>query len=253
MEIILKVLESLHFIISDTFEVECVIDDQRSVSLDVKMLISNENESQVYLVIACENSQLIDYVDGKIIKEIAQKFRKNDLHTAEMDRNTSLLLVCKHAIDTIDTSSKVKIEDDPYYFKKYVFSYDDVGLANASSWLEENKEKGSIVSLIQEYITNTKQFAKYKDNHKNEVIYTFFMELVTKLHCFPMKTVEAKNIKTVNDYLENELDELRNKSKQPIDIDLKKMEAFIESGVDYENADDICQKWNLIYMQEGEC
>ena len=83
-------------------------------------MISAENDSQVFLVIECDDSQLADYVDGKIIKEIAVNFRKNEHHRAEMDRNTTLLLVCKHDIDTIDSSSKVKIEDDPYYFKKYV-------------------------------------------------------------------------------------------------------------------------------------
>ena len=106
-----------------------------------------------------------------------------------MDRNTSLLIVSKHlANEEIDTSSKVKIEDDPYYFKKYVFSYDDIGLENANNWVSENIQNKTTVSVIQDYITNTEQFAKYKENNINEPIYTFFIELVTKLHCFPMKT-----------------------------------------------------------------
>lgn len=49
-----------------------------------------------------------------------------------------------------------------------------------------------MVSLIQDYITDTGQFAKYKENNTDEPIYTFFIELVTKLHCFPMKTAETK-------------------------------------------------------------
>lgn len=252
MDIILNVLENLHFVFRNSFFVECAIDNHKSMAVDVKLLISDENDSQVFLVIDCENSQLVDYVDGKIIKEIALKFRKNECHRAEMDRNTSLLLVCKHAVDAIDTSSKVKIEDDPYYFKKYVFSYDEIGLENASNWLEENKEKGSVISLIQEYITDTNHFARYKDNHQNEAIYTFFMELVTKLHCFPMKTAETKNIKTVRDYLEIEMDSLRNKLRKPIDIDSKKIEAFLESGVNCDNADDICQKWNSLFVEKSE-
>lgn len=36
-----------------------------------------------------------------------------------------------------------------------------------------------------------------------------------------MKAAESKNIKTVNDYLKKELDDLRNKPRRPVDIDSK--------------------------------
>ncbi len=183
-----------------------------------------------------------------LIKEMALRFRKKEYHRAEMDRNTSLLIVSKHSADEdVDTSSKVKIEDDPYYFKKYVFSYDEIGLENANNWLTENVQKGTTVSLIQDYITDTRQFAKYKENNINEPIYTFFIELVTKLHCFPMKTAETKNIKTIDSFLENELDILRTKQKKPIDIDQRGIEAFVDMDIDYANVNDVCEKWNLIF------
>lgn len=252
MNIILKVLEELLFFVRDEFYVECNLDAQKSTSVKVKIMISAENDSQVFLVIECDDSQLAEYVDGKIIKEIAVNFRKNEHHRAEMDRNTALLLVCKHDIDTIDSSSKVKIEDDPYYFKKYVFSYDEIGLKNADSWIKEHTQNATIISLIQEYITDTDHFAKYKENHQNEATYTFFMELVTKLHCFPMKPVEAKNLKTVADYLQEEIDTLRNQPRNPLDIDLNKLESFIESDVDYNNPDDVCEKWHSLFMEGNE-
>ena len=44
--------------------------------------------------------------------------------------------------------------------------------------------KNTIVALIQEYITDTGKFARYKENCVNEPIYSYFMELVTKIHCF---------------------------------------------------------------------
>ena len=252
MDIILKVLMELFFIAKDEFCVECIIDSQKTMMVNVKILISEKNESQVYLVIECDDSQLVDYVDGNIIKEIAVKFRKNEYHRAEMDRNTALLFVCKHDIGTIALSSKVKIEDDPYYFKKYVFSYDEVALENAKTWLQENSQRGSMISLIQEYITDTNHFAKYKENHQNESTYAFFIELVTKLHCFPMKTAESKNIKSVKDFLDDELEMLRNKPRKPIIIEKDKLDSFIESDIDFDNIDDVCSKWNSILMMESE-
>lgn len=251
MNIILDVLAELHFVVRDIFAVECNLDAKRSINVEVRLLTSDENDSQAYLVVECENSSLVDFVDGNVIKEIALSFRKNKDHRAEMDRNTTLLFVCKHSDIGIDTSSKVKIEDDPYYFKKYVLSYEEKGLDNANRWLKENEKKGSVISLIQEYITDTNHFSKYKINHQNEATYTFFMELVTKLHCFPMKTAETPNYRTVKDFLKNEIYALRNK-KNPVEIDLERIENFVESDVDFENLDDICQKWDKLFMIGSE-
>ena len=252
MDIILKILTELFYVVKDDFCVECTIDSQKTAMVNVKLMISEENDSQVFLIVECDDSQLVDYVDGKIIKKIAVKFRKNEYHRAEMDRNTTLLIVCKHEIGKIDLSSKVKIEDDPYYFKKYVFSYDEVGLENAKIWLQENMQRDSRVALIQEYITNTNHFAKYKENHQNESIYTFFMELVTKLHCFPMKPAESENIRSVKEFLDDELELLRNKNRNPIDIDKNKLDSFIEANIDFDNTEEVCSKWKSILMVESE-
>ena len=250
MEILLKVLKELNFDFREKFNVYCNLSDDRKMTVSVNLLISNKNNTQTFLVINCDNSQLADYVDGEIIKQIASKFRKRECHRADMDKNTSLLLVCKYQDDMVDTSSKIIIEDDPYYFKKYVFSYNEKELESAACWLKQNEGKGSIISLVQDYITDTSNISKYKENYLNEPIYAFFIELVTKLHCFPMKAAESKNIKTVNDYLKKELDDLRNKPRRPVDIDSKRVESFIELKMDITSVDDVCQKWNLL-LEEG--
>ena len=127
MKIILDVFNELHFVLTDEFLVEYAINENNSMVVNVNVLISSENDSQVFLMIDCENAQLKNIVDGMLIKEMAFQFRKKEYHRAEMDRNTALLIVSKHSTDEdVDFSSKVKIEDDPYYFKKYVFSYDEM-------------------------------------------------------------------------------------------------------------------------------
>ena len=253
MDIILEVFKELHFILTDKFLVEYNTNENNTMKVDVNVLISSENDSQVFLIIDCGNEQLKNIVDGMLIKEIALQFRKKEYHRAEMDRNTSLLILSKHLADEhIDTSSKVKIEDDPYYFKKYVFSYDEIGLENSSNWLDKNAEYGTMVSLIQDYITDTGQFAKYKENNTNEPVYTFFIELVTKLHCFPMKTAETKNITTIASFLENELDILKTKQRKPIEINQRAIEEFIDMDIDYGKVNDVCEKWSLVFESESE-
>ena len=253
MNIILDVFKELCFVLKDEFIIEYAINDNNYMSVTVNALISSENDSQVFLLVNCENALLKNLVDGQLIKEMALKFRKKEYHRAEMDRNTSLLIVSKRlANEEIDTSSKVKIEDDPYYFKKYVFSYDDVGLENANNWVNENVQNKTTVSVIQDYITNTEKFAKYKENNINEPIYSFFIELVTKLHCFPMKIAEEKNIKSIDSFLTSQLAELRTKKKNPINIDQNGIEEFIDMDIDYGNIGEVCAKWNEIFDSGSE-
>lgn len=249
MNIILEVFKELHYSLIDQFPIDYCINENNSIAVNAKVLISSENDSQAYLIIDCENLQLKNIIDGTLVKEMALQFRKKEYHRAEMDRNTSLLIVSERdSNEEVDTSSKVKIEDDPYYFKKYVFSYDKIGLENANNWLVENASKGTTVSLIQEYITNTNQFAKYKINNVNEPIYAFFIELVTKLHCFPMKTAETKNIITIDYFMENELDKLQTNPKKT--IDRREIEAFIDMDIDFGDVNDVCQKWKLAFKLE---
>lgn len=247
MDIILEVLREMNFNLSEILKVDCNYDESKeNMFLQVDLMISEEYVSQAYLIVDCDNSQLINFVDGRIIKEIALAFRKSKFHKAEMDRNTTLLIISKREAEE-DTSSKVKIEDDPYYFKKYVFVYDELGYKNAKEWLQVNGGRGSKVQLIQDYVSDIDYFTAYKNDCHNENIYRFFIELVTKIHSFPIKTAETKNIKSVRDFLNNNLEDLRHDEKKPIEIDLGKMECFIGTNVDYDNVEDICQKWNSIF------
>ena len=88
--------------------------------IEVTPFVSKEYSSQVYLVVSCKNGQLDSIVNTDYVKAIAQQFRLQSFHSGDMDKNTSLLILSMHMTDeSINVSAKVKIEDDPYYFKKY--------------------------------------------------------------------------------------------------------------------------------------
>ena len=86
MDIILDVFKELHFILTDEFLVEYVINENNSMVVNVNVLISSENDSQVFLMIDCENAQLKNIVDGMLIKEMALRFRKKEYHSGPMSR-----------------------------------------------------------------------------------------------------------------------------------------------------------------------
>ncbi len=252
MNLIFEVFKELNYVFADEFVVEYKIDKSNIMQVTVNVLILKENDSQVFLLVNCDNRALQVYVEGSLIKEIAFQFRKKEYHRAEMDRNTSLLIISKQDVDeALDTSSKVKIEDDPYYFKKYVFSYNEVGLENAIAWIKENNGKDTLVALIQVYVTDTEKFARYKENCVNEPIYSFFIELVTKIDCFPIRIAETKNIKSIDYFLEQEIDKARTRSKKPVNIEQIKITEFVKKDIDYSDMEAVCKCWNELTEAES--
>jgi hypothetical protein len=245
MKIIYDVLEELLYFANEEFEVTYKYADENKNVL-VYPFISKENASQVFLVLELKDENLKDVVDGTLVKEVAIQFRKKKYHRAEMDRNTTLLIMSEYRNDgEISKGEKVKIEDDPYYFKKYVFSYNEIGRKNAEMWIEKDGIENKLVERIQNYITDTKNFGRYKANNQNDPIYAYFIELITKIPSFPMKKVEAIGLKTIEQYLDEEIDILMN-SKKPVEINKQVIEKFMHVNLDELNVENICNEWNRL-------
>ena len=102
-----------------------VIFEQTAYNLNI---FKNRNvESQIFIVLQILESQLVAQKNTQdLVIEIANFFRENDVYVPDMDKNTSLIYCVNKDVnsDKLD-KLKVKIEDDPFYFKKYVFAYND--------------------------------------------------------------------------------------------------------------------------------
>lgn len=252
MNIIYDVLAELGYWAKSEFYSNYQIGDiQKSIS--IMPFVSEEYESQVYLVVNCANAQLDEVIESDYIKAIAKVFRKQEFHIGEMDRNTSLLILSSHNVDeSINTSAKVKIEDDPYYFKKYVLSYSELAKSKSELWLSHNLKKGSLVTAIQEYIGDTNKFDDYKTNHLNEEVYSYFIELVTKIPNFPMRIVEQQRIQSVDTFLQEELTKLRTKKRNPIDIITEDLDNILKLDIKEMELDDILATWIQISVLKGD-
>lgn len=235
MNIIYRLLTELGYVAQDIFS--AIYDGEKKI--DITPFISENYKCQVYLVVSCLNSQLDEIINTDYIKEVSKKFRVQPFHFGEMDRNTSLLILSEHRTDeSVNTSIKVKIEDDPYYFKKYVLSYDNIEKNNAEMWIKNNMKDDSVITSIQEYIGNTSRFEAYKFNHQNEPVYSYLVEIVTKIPNFPMRIIDQKEIYPVDFFIQEELYKLRSK-KKPIDIKVERMEKLIEMDLEAMNIEDI--------------
>ena len=172
-----------------------VIFEQTAYNLNI---FKNRNvESQIFIVLQILESQLVAQKNTQdLVIEIANFFRENDVYVPDMDKNTSLIY-CVNS-DKLD-KLKVKIEDDPFYFKKYVFAYND---AQADEFKKLSKQHGQTASkLIQTYILDTENFNKFKKNGDNEKIYKLVSELLIKIPIIPINFESRGEIKSVSDYM----------------------------------------------------
>jgi hypothetical protein len=163
---------------------------------------SGELENQVFLILSILESQLLDdKINEDLIINVANGFRNSEIYESDMDKNTSLIYCVETDISSpLLDKKKVEIEDDPYFFKKYVFSY-----SNADSEKFEqlcNQFGKRPLDFVQSYILNTDNFSAFKKNYKKESTYKMISDLVIKLPMIPLSFTEYKEIKTVTEYMD---------------------------------------------------
>lgn len=176
-----------------------VVYDKMKYSLNIFQ--HNKIESHIFIVLQILESQLVAQDNHKdLVIEIANYFRENDIYVPDMDKNTSLIYCVKRDINSYKLDElKVKIEDDPFYFKKYVFAYSE---AQADEFKKLCKQHGqSTGELIQTYILDTENFNKFKKNGDNEKIYKLFSELLIKIPIIPISFDTNGEIKSVSEYM----------------------------------------------------
>lgn len=211
-------------------------------------IFKNRNvESQIFIVLQILESQLVAQKNNKdLVIEIANYFRENDVYVPDMDKNTSLIYCVKKDInsDKLD-KLKVKIEDDPFYFKKYVFAYSE---AQADEFKKMCKQHGKTASeLIQKYILDTENFNRFKKNGDNEKIYKLVSELLIKIPIIPINFEANGNIKSASEYM---LD-----IQKCSDDEIERLDCIIESLNDsQENIEQLLDKvldnWGFVDLEE---
>lgn len=245
MRILYEILNELNYSSEDNFSFSYNMKETEQ-KYDVMPFVSVNHPSQVYLVVKICNSELANILSSNFLTALAKGFRKQSFHRSEMDKNTTLLLGCEcKTNESVDHLSKVQIEDDPYYFKKYVFSYSTLEEKRAEEYMQNLKngsvERFSFVKAVQSYLSNAETFLSYKTNHSNQPTYTYFSELATKMPVFPLQTAAVDEIKSVTAFLSEELEGDTSKNIDALD-------KFLELNLDFkeESVESILSHWNSI-------
>lgn len=203
MNILFEVLNELKYKSETQFTFK--LDDENE--FEVFPFVSTIYPSQVFLVVNLDYGKLSLVRNGDFLSELTTAFCRQTFHAGQMDKNTALIIKSLGVDDELkDTSEKIKIEDDPYYFKKYVFSYTEQMENKAKAYFknrkDNNKDNFSYICEIQNYLLKLDMFEKYKENPNNEEVYYYMTELATKIPVLPLKVKSAKQIQTVKYYFD---------------------------------------------------
>ena len=248
MMLVGNIFQELGYSAKESFN--CTMDGTLEVS--VFPFTSDNYLSQAYLIVEMKENALELILGVDNLSVIARAFREQECYQSDMAKNTSLLILnmCQDE-DNRRSPEKVKIEDDPLYFKKYVLSYTATEDDKMSEYFATQKEQQgtgfSCIAMIQEYMWNTSFFSAYKANHLNEPVYTLFSETATKLPIMPLASSGTQTLKQVDAFLQENL-KAAEKKRSPVIVDTDMLDALLRDITDWKDADaeSIVEHYNAI-------
>lgn len=257
MSLVKNVLTELDYYAQSMFSVSI----ENSADLYITPFISAQNRSQVYLVVTIAGNDLHIVLSEPFLPTVTECFRSQRCYVADMAKNTSLLIMNPCAERSNRSSEdKLHIEDDPFFFKKYVFSYTEAEQKKVQEYIAQQQEECGdrfcYVGFIQEYILNRDHFAQYKKQFENEPIYAYLAELCAKLPILPLSTASMYTIKSVDQFLKEKIEEAKTRKKDPIHIEKAKLDQMLTEIGDWKQADSetIASRWHTICesVEEGD-
>jgi hypothetical protein len=197
--IIKTILCESSFSVGEIFNIE--INQQK---YEFQSLVSEQNPSQVYLIMPIVESKLLEINLFDILPDIAAAFKETKLYEAEMEKNTSLVVCVNKDIDSGKlTKEAIAIEDNPYYFKKYLFTYHSDDNKKFEQLKKEYECKQNI-EFIQKYVTNSKNFETFKENPTNNDAYKLISDLLVKVPVISIEFSNDESLYTVERFFEEE-------------------------------------------------
>lgn len=137
------------------------------------------------------------------------KMKKTEYYKPTMDRNTSLVYFIK--VPELNNSNNrtlsQKIEEDPYYFKKYVLFYTKKQYNELTKELEHHKQsklEQSIVNFFNHQVNKPKLFDKYRENPHENSSYNLLIRLFIKI---PFLCYQPENDENTLESLNNKINE----------------------------------------------
>jgi len=233
--IITTILCENDFILGQAFTIEAY-----EQPFEIQSLISRQNPSQVFLLFPILESKLLEINLLDTLPNVAASFKETRQYEPEMEKNSSLIVCVNRDVDSIKlVKDAITIEDNPYYFKKYLFAYHN---NDAKSFEQLKKEYNCEhnTEFIQKYVINSTNFTAFKDNPSNAETYRMISDLLVKIPVISIEFSKTEKILSVPDFFQNE--EIKNR-KEKLDriIDVVNFESKMSND---QLAEQLMKIWN---------
>ncbi len=161
---------------------------------------------------------------------------KRKIEDQNFDKNVSLLILIKRG--NAETTDIIRIEEDPFQFKKMVLTYTNESLEQLK--IESN---GGIYEALRNLIVNEAVFHNYKENYGDYSWMNLLYDLASKI---PFLEIDVMPNQSLTDLLTKsdqllEASELKSLSEEI----QEKFPENILSNLDNMDADDLIQIFNI--------
>jgi hypothetical protein len=170
----------------------------------------NDIRIEFFVVAAIDQKEFIAIDENKMFSDISKSLKNSSFYTAEVDKNTSLVLcVAKdNKLKSFEELEKKELqtEENPYFFKKYVLTYDEkVAQKVFGEILKTYNESSSLTKYIESIVINPERFRSYKINAENNEDYALLSKIVMKVPIMPVKIPGNQSIKPLANMIQDNI------------------------------------------------
>ncbi|MGR5387848.1 ABC-three component system middle component 1 [Vibrio crassostreae] len=188
-----------------------VVDIDIDISnMEARLAIPNEKNvnQEFYLLLEC-NIMSDDFVDvflNEHIETIMNKIEKLEYSDESTSKNSTLILCCPS--DSISERSLIRIEENPYFFKKNIITYSQNELTELTTKIGKSFNNEMLNSLLMS--DGGDNFEKFKTASLEEnSFYPLLIRIMTKLP-FVHYIAQDNQLDSLDQFIKNNLSQFDN-------------------------------------------
>lgn len=163
-----------------------------------------EGQHSYFLVVYLETSNLKGYLDSEYFERVQSFFEEQKKIKADIDKNTSLLVIAKAKELEKDflanKNSILEIEEDEFWFKKYVLIYSDISI-------EGFRQSQEVFADLKACVLNSTRFTAFKDSLFLDAEYFVAMQIFLKFPFLNVPISLNEQFLSIDNILQNNLSE----------------------------------------------
>lgn len=182
----------------------------------------DEQKKEYYLVDFINPADLTDFMRKEKANNIFELFEEQKKEGVDIEKNTSLVL-CVRLNNIKSDISAIKndillIEEDDFWFKKYIITYSDASIPNAPV-------SGNYLEHFNELLLDNETFREYKNDVYLNEKYFLVIQLFLKLPFLIVPINTQNNFNTIEDILSQQLSTI----EMQFALNLKDIEGLEEA------------------------